>query len=126
MSPTLLRASLRYLLRHPWQLGLSILGVALGVAVVVAIDIANGSASRAFQISTETITGRATHQVVATSGGVDEALYVRLDAPGLEAKAPIVEGFVSLPARSERGARPLRLLGVDPFAEAPFRGFVSG
>ena len=48
MSRLLWRASLRYLLRHPWQIGLSLVGVALGVAVVVAIDLANSSAQRAF------------------------------------------------------------------------------
>ena len=60
----LTKTSLRYLLRHPWQIGLSILGVALGVAVVVAIDLANSTRTRAFALSTETVTGRATHQIV--------------------------------------------------------------
>ena len=32
MSLILWRSSLRYLVQHPWQVGLSILGVALGVA----------------------------------------------------------------------------------------------
>ena len=126
MTPLLFRSSLRYLARHPWQLGLSILGVALGVAVVVAIDIANGSAQRAFTISTETVTGRATHQIVGGSGGIDETLYNRLDDPGLEAKAPVVEGYVTLPAADGAAGRPLRLLGVDPFAEGPFRAFLGG
>jgi putative ABC transport system permease protein len=36
ISSLLIKTSVRYLLRHPWQVGLSILGVALGVAVVVA------------------------------------------------------------------------------------------
>jgi len=58
------RSSLRYLLQHPWLMGLSVLGVALGVAVVVAIDLANVSAERAFELSAETVAGKATHQVV--------------------------------------------------------------
>jgi putative ABC transport system permease protein len=41
-----------------------VLGVALGVAVVVSIDLANASARRAFTLSSEAVTGRATHQVV--------------------------------------------------------------
>ncbi|HZB96378.1 MAG TPA: ABC transporter permease, partial [Herpetosiphonaceae bacterium] len=116
MTPLLLRSSLRYILRHPWQLGLSILGVALGVAVVVAIDIANGSARRAFTISTETVTGRATHEISGGSNGIDETLYKRIDVPGLRAKAPVVEGYVSLPAAGSQPGRTLQLLGVDPFA----------
>ena len=58
MSRVLWRASLRYLLRHPWQMGLSFVGVALGVAVVVAIDLANASAQRAFLLSTDSVVGR--------------------------------------------------------------------
>ena len=126
MTPLLLRTSLRYLLRHPWQLGLSILGVALGVAVVVAIDLANNSARRAFTISTETVTGRATHQVVGGTSGLDERIYPQLEGMGLQAKAPVVEGFVAVPDPPDGSAAPpLRILGVDPFAEAPFRGFLA-
>ena len=36
--------SLRTLLRHPIQFAIMILGIALGVAVMVGIDIANASA----------------------------------------------------------------------------------
>ena len=53
VSATLWRASVRYSLRHPWQLGLSLLGIALGVAVVVSIDLSIDSARRAFVLSNE-------------------------------------------------------------------------
>ena len=53
MSPLLRRASLRHLWRHPWLIGLSVLGVAVAVAVVVGIDIANAGARRAFELSVE-------------------------------------------------------------------------
>ncbi|MGQ9816324.1 MAG: hypothetical protein ACUVR3_14550, partial [Candidatus Roseilinea sp.] len=72
------KTSLRYLLRRPLQSALCILGVALGVAVVVAIDLANGSASRAFTLSTETVTGRATHQVIGGPAGLDQDVYRRI------------------------------------------------
>src|SRR5215210_3627997 len=98
MTPTLLKTSLRHLIRHPWQVGLAILGVALGVAVVVSIDLANASAWRAFELSTETIAGRATHQIVGGPSGLDDAIYrlVRVDL-GLRASAPIVEGYAAAP-----------------------------
>ena len=51
----------RYMLRHPWQTILMIVGITLGVAVAVAIDLANSSASRAFDLSTEAVAGKATH-----------------------------------------------------------------
>ncbi|MFW6198705.1 MAG: DNA recombination protein RmuC [Acidobacteriota bacterium] len=78
MSSLLRRASVRYLLRHPWQFGLSILGVALGVSVVVSVDLANASAGRAFELSTEAVTGRTTHQVIGGGSGIPEDLYRRL------------------------------------------------
>ena len=109
----------RTLLRRPWQSTLMILGITLGVAVVVAVDLANASASRAFDLSTDAVVGRATHQIVASSQGFDEALYARLRRQGiLNAAAPVVADYVSSP---QLGGRPLQLLGVDPFAEPPFR-----
>jgi len=41
-----------------------ILGITLGVAVAIAIDLANVSASRAFDLSTEAVAGRTTHQII--------------------------------------------------------------
>ncbi|WP_290652379.1 ABC transporter permease [Aquisalimonas sp.] len=115
----LLRASLRYLWRHPWQLALALLGVAIGVAVVVAVDLANQSASRAFTLSTEALTGEATHQVVGGPEGLPEDWYVELRTEaGVRPSAPVVEGFVRL---AHEEGRTLRILGVDVFAEAGVR-----
>ena len=57
LSPTLLRTGLRDLVRRPLHTGLLVLGVALGVAVVIAIDLANESARRGFDRSSEAIDG---------------------------------------------------------------------
>ena len=55
-----------------------VVGVAIGVAMMVAIDLANSSAQRAFELGTETVTGRATHQIVGGPNGVDENVYADL------------------------------------------------
>jgi putative ABC transport system permease protein len=119
MSPLLLKASLRHFLRHPWQAGLAALGVAIGIAVVVAIQVANQSALRAFRLSAEAVSGRATHQIVGGSAGVPEALYreLRLEH-GVRNVAPVIEVHIRPTGSPEQG---LRLLGIDPFAEARFR-----
>jgi putative ABC transport system permease protein len=123
----LTRSSLRYLLRHPWQFGLAVLGVALGVAVVVSIDLANASASRAFTLSTEAVTGRATHQASGGPGGLSDDAFRRLILEaGIEWAAPVVEDYVMVPRKGDEPARTLHLLGVDPFSEAPFRAYLSG
>ncbi|HEY0554710.1 MAG TPA: FtsX-like permease family protein [Thermoanaerobaculia bacterium] len=120
------RSSLRYLLRRPWQFGLAVVGVALGVAVVVSIGLANASASRAFTLSTEAVTGRATHQVIGGPGGIPDDAFRRLELEGgVERAAPVVEGWIGLPASPPSPPRTLHLLGVDPFSEAPFRSYLG-
>lgn len=127
--PLLAKTSIRYLLRHPWQIGLCILGVALGVAVVVSIDLANSSARAAFSLSTETIAGRATHQVVGGPGGLDEGLYrtLRIEQ-GIRSSAPIVDGYATLcpQASCDQSGVTVRVFGVDPFAEGTFRSYLAG
>ena len=100
-----------------------IFGISLGVAVVISIDLANSSASRGFELSAETVAGRATHQITAGPDGVSDALYARLriEQPQVTA-APIISQYVTSP---QLGSRPIQLLGIDPFADAPFRGFLS-
>lgn len=117
----LARSSLRYARRHPWLTALSVVGVALGVAVVVAVDLANASATRAFALSSEAVTGRATHQIVGGPGGLPAGLYARLRAEGITA-APVVEGYARAEADS---ARVFQILGVDLFAEAAFRPYLG-
>jgi putative ABC transport system permease protein len=120
---TLLRAGLRHLLRHPWQAGLSVLGIALGVAVMVAVDLASGSARRAFGLSTAGVTGRATHQVIGGPGDLDERVAVRLARDvGLHPMAPVVQAWVGVQGAPGRA---LQLLGVDPFSEAAFRPYLG-
>jgi putative ABC transport system permease protein len=114
----LYRASFGYLWRHPWQLVLALLGICVGVAVIVAVDLVNVSARRAFALSMDTINGATTHQIVAGPHGVDEALYTQLRVEaGMRNIAPIVEGYAQI------GNTTLRVLGVDIFAEREFRTY---
>jgi putative ABC transport system permease protein len=110
--------------QRPLQYILFVLGVALGVAMMVSIDLANGSAKRAFQLSTDTIAGKTTHRIVSNSEGLDQAVYVNLRRDlGYELSAPVVEGYVKVPAFADQ---PFRVVGVDPFAEPPFRSYIGG
>jgi len=121
VSRLLSRSGRRFFARHPWQYALAVAGVALGVAVVLGVDLAGASARRAFDVSTEMVMGRATHQVLPRSGRLEEGLYPELRAAMRRhgepaAAAPAVEGALTLP-----GGRRVVLLGLDPFVEAPFR-----
>ena len=115
-------SSVRFLVQHPWQFALSILGVALGVAMVVSIDLSNSSAQRAFSISAEAIAGKATHQIVGAGEELDEQVYRNLRVEhGFRTIAPVIEGY----GRLEGLSRSFQILGVDPIAEGPFRDFSS-
>jgi putative ABC transport system permease protein len=111
-------ASLRHLLRHPAQLALALVGLALGVGTIVAVDVATASARRAFELSLQAVNGAATHQILGGPRGIDERLYVRLrtaapppEEPALQL-APVVAGYVTV------GERILQLIGIDPPASA--------
>ena len=124
MTRTLLLTGLRDLVRRPLHTGLMVLGVALGVAVVVAIDLANTSARRGFVRSTEAVTGRATHHVLGGPSGLPQDVFrrIRVEA-GLRASTPLVEGY----ARAlDLDGQPLRVLGLDPLSDAPFRERLGG
>ncbi len=122
-SMVLWKVGLRYLLRHRWQSLLMVLGITLGVAVVVAIDLANASAQRAFELSTEAVAGSATHEITGGPQGLDDQVYTRLRRDGLaQAATPVISVYVSSP---QLGGQPLQLLGVDPFSSAPFLPYLG-
>jgi putative ABC transport system permease protein len=120
MIPVTYRASFSYLLRHPWQLALALLGISVGVAVIVAVDLANASARKAFLLSMDTITGEATHQIIGGPRGVTEDIYTRLRVNhGTRAIAPIIDGAATIDDVT------MSILGVDLFAEREIRTFTG-
>jgi len=135
---------LRWLLGRRWRreaprVVLTLLGVALGVSVFVAVRLANHSAMASFADTVDAVTGRANLQVAATADGFDEHLYRKIRRqPGVIAAAPVVEVNALAAAGPPRtlvtsgavevGQRQgydetLLVLGLDPFVEAPFARF---
>ncbi len=124
LAPSLIKVGGRYLLTHPLQSLLMLVGIALGVGVAVSVDIANASAAQAFELSTEAVAGKATHYISAGPLGLDEQTYTTLRSAGLELPmAPVVSQMVTSP---QLGNAPLQLMGIDPFAEQPFRSYIAG
>lgn len=104
-----------YWRRSPLAVALPVLGVALGVAAIVGIDLGSRSTVSGVRSTFERLEGRATHQVVPAGGRLDPALAWELRESGaVEAAAPILETI----ALAEE---PLRLIGLDAFAEAGIR-----
>ena len=120
---SLSKSSLRYLIKHPWQFGLSILGIAMGVSNVVSIDIANHSSAKAFDLSMNAVAGKATHQIIGTSEGIPDSFYTYLRTQkSIKNIAPVIETYVNIPDSSRKI---FKLLGIDFFAERPFRDYLA-
>ena len=101
--------------REPLQALLLLGGLALSLAVVVAIDLAIGNARAAFSEARTALSGAASHRLLAVERHVDEAVYGELRRRGLRA-APVLQGSLSLDA-----GRRIAVLGVDPLAELSLR-----
>ncbi|MDQ6861248.1 MAG: FtsX-like permease family protein [Verrucomicrobiota bacterium] len=111
----------RYIARHRLLALLNIFSVALGVAVYLAIQIANHSANRAFSATIDIVAGKAELEIVAPGSGLpDEVLPAVMHASGVSAATPLVRGFVSLP---DYPGEYLQVLGLDIFTNASFRTF---
>ncbi len=123
----LTRISRRTYARHPGQTILSVVGIALGVAVVLAIDLTTASAERAFESAVDSVGGRATHEIVGGAGEIEESIYARLRIEqGLRTMAPVVRGEVEAQVENaEQPAGVFTLYGIDPFAEAPLRSYFA-
>jgi len=93
----------RPLRRDLIRTSLTVVSVALGVAVVIAIELAGEAAAGSFRSSLETLLGKTDLQITA-NGGVDEIWVARLAvlprnlrvAPVIEVPA-VIEGVASVP-----------------------------
>ncbi|MEM8983252.1 MAG: FtsX-like permease family protein [Pseudomonadota bacterium] len=95
---------------------MTLLGVTLGVAVIVAIDIATSSSRAAMRVSLNTLYGNSTHQIGAGPAGLSPQLFgaLRQRFPTMRF-APVIEERVRV------GTTTLTVLGVDPLSEATIR-----
>lgn len=119
--------SLRYWLRHRGGFALAALGVTMGVAVFVSVQVANYSVLAAFGASLDAVSGKANLQIRGGQNGLDEGFYADLkrrpDAR-IQAMAPLVSSTLfspSLKLKPDDEGTTLLMLGIDVFAEADFR-----
>ncbi|MFN3649177.1 MAG: FtsX-like permease family protein [Armatimonadota bacterium] len=133
MSPVWRWVSLRHLFQEGGRTLLTLLGVALGVAVFVSIRVANHSAMASFADTVDAVAGKANLQITADTGGFDERIFPKVrKVPGVQAAAPVVQVYAQAePGRPEVNAvfqkdqeQPFRetllVLGIDLFSERPF------
>ena len=76
------RARWRALLREPGQSALLILSLALGVAVVVAVDLVNAASRTAMASASAELQGASTHRIEGPGGASPWRLTGRFAEPG--------------------------------------------
>lgn len=109
------RLILRPLAREPIRAALTILAVALGVGVVIAIDLAGQAATGSFHSSIESLTGRG-DLLITQTGGLDERILGRLARlPYPLHFAPRIEAFAFINGRGEA----LPFIGLDLIGSTP-------
>lgn len=107
------RLIVRPLFREPVRLALMVVAVALGVAVVLAIDLAGDAAAGSFHSSLETLAGDNDLEIVA-SGGVPESSLATLAAQPYPLRlSPRMEDFAVDASTQET----IPLIGLDLIAE---------
>lgn len=115
------RHVVRYIVRHRFLALLNVLSVGLGVAVYLAIEIANYSANRAFAATIDVVAGKAELQITGPVGGLPDGTFPAVARhPGVSAATPLVRGVVTLP---DLTGEYLQVLGLDIFTNIPFRTF---
>jgi putative ABC transport system permease protein len=108
------RLMVRPLFREPARTGLIVLAVALGVAVVLAIDLAGDAATGSFRSSLETLAGDNDLEITA-SGGVPEDVVEKVASlPYAVRISPRIEDYAVV-ANTKKS---LPLIGLDLVAEA--------
>src|SRR5437660_322842 len=108
------RLIVRPLLREPWRAALTVFAVALGVSVVLAIELAGKAAAGSFRSSLETLSGNTNLEVTAAGGIPDQtvATLERLPYPiQLHAR---VEDYTTV----ADSAQTVPLIGLDLISES--------
>jgi putative ABC transport system permease protein len=110
------------LLAEPVRTSLTVLAIALGVAVVLAIDLAGTAAAGSFHSSLETLMGDNDLEITATGGIAEKVVgtlaalpYALRISPRLEDYATVINSKQTLP-----------LIGLDLIAEANHQADESG
>ena len=117
---------IRDLAQHRVRTVLTIVGVALGVSIYVAMRTANVEIIRSFEESAASVTGRAALQITAGEDGFDETLIVPVrNTAGVLAVTPVLEISAALLSPEDVVLESLLIVGVDVLDQAQFWGYAG-
>lgn len=110
-----------YFKRHAAANLLVVFGIALAVAVYVAMHLSNGAIKESFRAAADALAGSAQLQVTGGEAGVPESALDRIRGTAcVEAASATILRSVATGLPNERG---LAILGVDLLEEQPFREY---
>ena len=109
----------RHVWRKPARAALTIAGVAVGVALFVAISAINASTIAFFRTNVGSMTGKATFTILGPEGGfAEETVEVARRVPGVRSAVPMIEAQAR-----HVGARTLVVFGIDLLQESAVRDY---
>jgi putative ABC transport system permease protein len=107
----------------PLRLLVTVMAIALGVALGAAVYLVNNAALNEFGLATKKLTGEADVIVRGPREGFSEELFTRLARDtAVSAASPVLELDVALPGRRET----LEVQGMDPFRAAALQPALIG
>ncbi|MFP6638075.1 MAG: FtsX-like permease family protein [Nitrospinaceae bacterium] len=111
---------IRPLIRDPFRTAITILGVAVGVAVFLSIRLANEQTMMSFTESVDLVLGRA-HAVIRVEGmDFDERVFEKLHTIRNEIKAyPVIEGY----GVESTSGEVVEIIGTDLLQDSGIRDF---
>src|SRR3984957_2212544 len=108
------RLIVRPLFREPLRTALTVLAVALGAAVVLAIDLAGNAAAGSFRSSVETLMGDSDLEVTSAGGVPDAVVGTLATLPYSIRVRPRIQDFVTVVSTGQT----VPLIGIDLIGEA--------
>jgi len=134
------RFILRALAREKLRSGITALGISLGVAVVIAIRLANASSLESFRAATESMAGETSIQITGTAGRFDEMILAQLGwLRDYGRVSPVIAGLAMTDPETRAGTKPktgmdaatsfapkgefIQVMGVDAVRDRPLRHF---
>lgn len=107
--------------QHRLRTLLTLLGIALGVAVFFAVRTANLTLLSSLTTTIEKMAGKATLQVTGNEGGFPEAIWETVkDTPGVHIAQPVIE-VLATTAFEDEGS--LMIVGVDMLGDRELREY---
>jgi putative ABC transport system permease protein len=116
----LLRSQIR---EQPLRLAVTVLAIALGVALGAAVYLVNTAALNDFALAARRLVGEADVVVRGPREGFSDALFAKLARdPQVRLASPVLELEVAVPGHRD----PLKVLGLDPFRAAAMQPGLIG